>query len=67
MIHDRDIWAMALVILTRDDADATLEAAARTQEILAAVDLPPNETWRRIFDVVERLQATAPTEGELIQ
>jgi hypothetical protein len=57
MIPDRDIWAAALLIVKRFGDDTMLEAAARADELLENGDMIGSETWRRILNAIERLQA----------
>ena len=46
--------------------DAMLEAAERTDQLLEEGDLAGAETWHRILNAIERLQAKAPAEGEKV-
>jgi hypothetical protein len=64
MISDRDVWAAALLMLKRFGNDAMLEAAARADELLENGDMIGSETWHRILNAIERLQAKAPADGE---
>jgi hypothetical protein len=41
-----------------------LEAAERADQLLDEGDLAGAETWHRILNAIERLQAKAPAEGE---
>jgi hypothetical protein len=41
-----------------------LEAAARADEHTEAGDWAGANTWHRILDAIERLQAKKPAEGE---
>jgi hypothetical protein len=41
-----------------------LEAAERADQLLDESDMAAAETWHRILNAIERLQAKAPTEGE---
>jgi len=58
-IADLDIWRSAMVMVKRYGDDATLEAAARADELMERGDMVGCTTWR-----IERLQAKAPAEGE---
>jgi len=64
MISDRDVWAAALLMLKRFGNDAMLEAAVRADELLENGDMIGSETWHRILNAIERLQAKAPADGE---
>lgn len=66
MISDRDIWAAALLMVKRYGDDAMLEEAARADELLEAGDMAGSETWHRILNAIERLQAKAPADGEAV-
>ena len=44
--------------------DAMLEGSQRADQMLEEGDMPGAETWHRILNAIERLQAKAPTEGE---
>jgi hypothetical protein len=67
MIFDREIWQCALLIVKRYGDDAMLEAAARADQLLDEGDVAGCETWHRILNAIERLQATRPAEGERVQ
>ena len=41
-----------------------LEAATRADQLLDQGDLAGAETWHRILNAIERLQAKVPAEGE---
>jgi hypothetical protein len=64
MIHDRDVWAAALLMVKRYGDDAMLAAAARADQLLEDGDTAGAETWHRILNAIERLQAKAPADGE---
>jgi hypothetical protein len=64
MIHDRDVWAAALLMVKRYGDDAILAAAARADQLLEDGDTAGAETWHRILNAIERLQAKAPADGE---
>jgi hypothetical protein len=64
MISDRDVWAAALLMVKRYGDDAMLEAASRADELLENDDMAGAETWHRILNTIERLQAKAPADGE---
>jgi hypothetical protein len=44
--------------------DALLEATARADQLLEEGDMAGAETWHRILNAIERLQAKAPADGE---
>jgi hypothetical protein len=67
VIAERDIWAAALLMVKRYGDAAMIEAAQRADELLDAGDMAGCETWHRILNAIERLQATAPAEGERVQ
>jgi hypothetical protein len=46
--------------------DAMLEAAARADQLLDEGDMAGEETWHRILNAIERLQAQKPVEGETV-
>jgi hypothetical protein len=66
VISDRDVWAAALLMVKRYKEDAMLEAAERADQFLEDGDLYGAETWHRILNAIERLQAKAPAEGEKV-
>jgi triphosphoribosyl-dephospho-CoA synthetase len=66
MIDDRDVWQAAVLIVKRYGDDAMLEAAARADKLLEDGDSLGAETWHRILNAIERLQAKAPAEGEKV-
>jgi hypothetical protein len=66
MIDDRDVWAAAVLMVKRYGDDAMLEAAERADQLLDEGDLTGAETWHRILNAIERLQAQQPAEGEKV-
>jgi hypothetical protein len=66
LITDRDVWAAALLMVKRYGDDAMLEAAERADQLLDEGDMAGTETWQRILNAIERLQAKAPAEGEVM-
>jgi hypothetical protein len=66
MISDRDIWAAALLMVKRYRDDAMREAEARAEQFQEDGDMAGAETWHRILNAIERLQAKAPAEGEAV-
>jgi hypothetical protein len=62
--NERDIWAAALLIVRRYGDDAVLAAVSCGKRLLEEDDLQGAMTWHRILSAIERLQATAPAEGE---
>jgi hypothetical protein len=43
-----------------------LEASERADQLLEEGDMAGDETWHRILNAIERLQAKAPAEGEKV-
>jgi|SRR6185312_3121590 len=66
VISDEEIWRAALAMVKRYGADATLESAARADQLLEEGDSLAAANWHRILKAIERLQAKAPTEGEKV-
>jgi hypothetical protein len=66
MIPDRDVWAAAVLMVKRYADDAMLEAAERADQLLDEGDMAAAETWHRILNAIERLQAKVPAEGEKV-
>jgi hypothetical protein len=66
MIPDRDVWTAALLMVKRYGDDAMLEAAARADQLLEDGDMVGAETWYRILNEIERLQAKALVDGEWV-
>jgi hypothetical protein len=64
VISDREIWQCAQVMVKRYGADAMIEAAARADKLLDQGDMAGCEVWHRILNAIERLQGTAPADGE---
>ena len=67
MIPARDVWQAALALIRRYGDNAMLEAAERADQLLDEGDMAGAETWHRILDAIERLQAQKPVEGEKVQ
>jgi hypothetical protein len=57
MIPDRDVWAAT--VLKRYGDDAMLKAGERADQLLDEGDMAGAETWHRILNAIERLQAKA--------
>jgi Family of unknown function (DUF6961) len=66
LISDRDVWAAALAIVKRYGDDATLEAAARADQLQEDGDWQGAVIWHRILDCIERIQARKPAEDEAV-
>jgi hypothetical protein len=66
MISDRDVWQAALLLVKRYGDDAMIEASERADQLLDGGDMAGAETWHRILNAIERLQAKAPTAGEAV-
>ncbi len=64
MIHDRDIWRAASLLLKQYGIDASNQAAQRADESLNHRNLEGYVVWRRVFAAVENLARTKPVEGE---
>ena len=62
MIDDRDDWAAALAIVKRYGDDAVLEASKRADQLLDEGDMAGAETWHRILNAIERLQANTKSQ-----
>ena len=67
MIPARDVWQAALALIRRYGDNAMLEAAERADQLLDEGDMAGAETWHRILDAIERLQAQKTVEGETVQ
>ena len=63
MTHDREILHYALLMMKRYKDDAALEAANRANRLLDDGNMDGCETWHRILEAIERLQATKPADG----
>jgi hypothetical protein len=61
MISDRDVWQAALLVKRYGD-DAMREAEARAEQFREDGDMAGAETWHRIVNAIERIQAKAPDE-----
>jgi hypothetical protein len=66
MIPDRDVWQAAVLMVKHYDSDAMFRASARTHRLLEDGDMAGAETWRRILNAIERLQANVPADGEKV-
>jgi hypothetical protein len=64
MIDHRDVWQAALLTVKRYGDDAMLEASERAEQLLDKGDMAGAETWHRILNAIERLQAKSPAEDE---
>jgi len=66
MIPDRYIRAAALAIVELCGDDAMVKAVRKVDQLLSEGDMAGAETWHRILNAIERLQAKAPAEGEKV-
>ena len=66
MIPDIDIWCAALLMVKRYGADAAVQAAVRTDELLDEGAVDGAEVWECIGNAIERLLAEVPAEGEKV-
>jgi hypothetical protein len=58
-----DVWQAAILLVKRYGDDAMLEAEARAEQFQEHGDLAGAETWHRILNAIEWLQARAPAEA----
>ena len=63
MIHDRDIYRSAAVLVKRHGQDAPIHAAMRADAMLERGDLDGFSVWKRILRAVEELQRVEPGPG----
>jgi len=63
LIDDYGIWVAALLMATRYDDDAVLEAVKRGKRLLEEHNLEGAVNWHRILRAIERLQAKAPVRA----
>jgi hypothetical protein len=66
MISDHDVWHAALAMVKRYREDAVSEAAARADQHTEDGDWAAANTWHRILDAIERLQARVPADAESV-
>jgi len=66
MIPDRDVWVAAVLMVKRYGDDAMLEASERADQLTEDGDWEGANSWHRILDAIERLQAKAPADGEKV-
>ncbi len=64
MIHDRDIYRSANVLVKHHGTDAPIQAAMRADAMLEKGDLGGCATWRRILRAVEELRRMERVAGE---
>jgi hypothetical protein len=57
MLSETDIWRAALLMVKRYGDDAMREAEARAEQFQEDGDMAGAETWHRIPNAIERLQA----------
>jgi hypothetical protein len=62
VIPDCDVWQAAAFLVKRCGEDAMLEASERADQLLDEDDMVGTETWRRILNAIEPLQAKAKGE-----
>lgn len=63
-ITDPDIWRAAKLLVDQHGTDATLHAAQRADELMAAGDTEGWGVWRRIARAVDELLRAEPRPGE---
>lgn len=64
MIPDIDIWRSANVIVKQYGEDASVQAAMRADDLLAAGDTNGCAVWKRILQAVQELQRNHVRDGE---
>ncbi len=64
MIHDRDIWRVASLLMERHGHEAALVAARQIDASLGSGDTEECAAWKRILEAVAELSRTRPSEGE---
>jgi hypothetical protein len=64
MVDDPDIWRAANLLVKRHGHEASLVAARRADEMLAAGDVEGCAIWRQILHAVGELSRTKPAKGE---
>jgi hypothetical protein len=67
MISERDIWRAAIALIRRYGSNAGIEAAERANEHMEGGDEQSGQTWVRVMQAIERLQASKPAPGETVQ
>ena len=60
MIHDRDVFRSAQVLVQQHGQDAPIQAAMRADAMLEKGDLDGYAVWRRVLRAVGELQGTKP-------
>ena len=65
-VSDIDILRAANVLLKRHGRDATIVAAMKVDECLAAGDLEGRLIWKRIVEAMLELLKDTPEEGERV-
>lgn len=63
MVSDLDIYRAAQVLIREHDADASIHAAMRHDELFEAGDLNGVAVWKRILRAIDELLSKQPTGG----
>ena len=66
MLTLANVWQAVVLMVRRYKEDAVLEAAERADQLLDEGDNAGAETWHRILNAIERLQAKAPSADEKV-
>ncbi len=66
MIDDPDVWRAAGLLIKRHGDDASVVAAQRVDDLLAASDFEGSAIWKRVLEAVAELTRTKPAEGERV-
>ena len=59
-VRELDIWRAAKLLVDQHGADASIRAAQRADELLAAGDIEGRAAWLRILEAVKDLMSTKP-------
>lgn len=62
-LTERDVWISAQLLVKRHGADATIFAAVRADELLAAGELEGYRAFKRILRAVDELLTLTPPPG----
>ena len=64
MLSDLEVYRAAQATISRYGDEATVHAAMRADELMAAGDMEGRAVWHRIERAIDELQRTAPGTGD---
>ena len=66
MIAEAEVWRAAVALVRRHGTDASFAVAAYADQLIEDGNMAAAAACQRVLNAIERLQASAPAEGEKV-